>query len=508
MQSKSKLLDTIYIIIIDILKHIIPIVCVGLSAVMLSNVAVSLSYRPVYTSRCTMIVSAKINNTGIYTDATETEKLTDTINAVMTSTVLKKKTAETLGLSSFDGNINVLVIPGTNMLELSVTSSNPNTAFRQLKTLINLYPDISRDVLGKIVMEVFEEPSFPSAPSNHVNYTRTNRLSFIIGAGIVILAVALYSYYHDTIKNKWELEDKLDTKLVTVFYHEKSYLNIKSRLLRRKKRMLTGAAGVSFNFCETVKKLRTNISYFQDKTKGKVILFTSYDKKEGKTTIAANVAQAMAQKKQKVLVISGTTDASDLLDILHINLTKKFTGENKNSVAERIYTKPDTTLSVLTAPDNIREGEFARMVASENFKNFIARAKEVFDCIIIDGPSAKDSSNTEVFARISDFSILVVRQNASTATHINDTADMLNKYANGLLGCVFNNVYSSATVINMSYSYGYHYGYSRYGSYGKYKKYSDYRGYNKYNKYNHYNHYNHYARYTPESVYVNPDSER
>lgn len=499
--NKAKILDTIYVIAIDVLKHIIPIICVALSAVMLCYVYRSATYVPQYTSACTLIVSAKINNMGVYTDTAETEKLTDTIDAVMSSTVLKKKTAETLGMPDFDGTIRVKVIGKTNMIDLSVTSSNPIIAFKQLNTMLELYPDISRDILGKIVMDVFEDPSFPSYPSNPLKHQRTSTYSFLIGALIVIALVAAYSYYRDTIKNKWDISDKLDAKLMGVVYHEKPYLNLKSKITRNKKRLLTGAPGVSFNFCETIKKLRTNVTYFCDKTNSKIVLVTSYDKREGKTTLAANLAYTMAQRKQKVLIISGTSDSSDLLNILNIHIPKKVSKNKSGTFADKIYTKPETTLSVLADLTSDSNESFAKIILSDNFKAFIERAKEVFDCIVIDGPPAKDSADTEVFAKIADFSILVVKQHMSTAAHLNDTTDMLNNYNHGLLGCIFNDVYSSAIVINLNYGYGYHYGYSRYGSYGKYKNYS------KYNRYGHYGHYHHYTHYGPESVYVNSSSK-
>lgn len=484
--NKPKLLDTVYVIILDILKDIIPIFCIALSASMLSSVFSSMFYSPVYTSRCTMIVSAKVNNSGVYTDTTETERLTDTIDAVMTSTVLKKKTAQSLGLEKFDGKVNLNVITNTNMIEMSVTSSSPNIAFRQLNAMLDIYPEISKEILGKIVMEVFEEPNFPSFPSNPANTTKIRRLSFLIAAAFTVLLVVLYSYYRDTVKSKWEVNEKLDTRLLGVLNHETRYHSLKAFITRNKKRLLVGSPGVSFAFNETIKKLRTNLSYFQEKTDGKVLLVTSYKAKEGKTTIAANLAYAMAQRKQKVLVISGNYDSTDLLNVLNINLPRKFTSGRKTSYADLIYTKPDSTLSILTGVAAKSKNDFSRRIISENFGIFIQRAKEMFDFIIIDGPCSKDNANAEIFAKIADFSLLTVKQNWSKSTHINDVIDMLNGYNSGLIGCVFNNVFSSATVINASYGYGYgyHYGYKAYGKYGSYSK---------YNAYHHYNAYNHYV---------------
>ena len=68
-----------------------------------------------------------------------------------------------------------------------------------------------------------------------------------------------------TVKNEWDAAEKLDTKLLGITYHETPYKNLKARLLRKKKRLLAGAPGVSFGFSETIKKIRTNLVYYREK---------------------------------------------------------------------------------------------------------------------------------------------------------------------------------------------------------------------------------------------------
>ena len=334
--NKPRHLDTIYIIIRDVLRNWLPILCIALSAALISYIVAAVTYEPKYVSRCTMVVSAKANSTGVYADTSETEKLTDTITAVMQSTVLKDKIAETLNVPYFSSGIYTYVVPETNLLEVSAYSITPNIAFKALNTLIDIYPEFTKDILGDIVIEVFEEPNYPSAPINPFTYQRTATLSFLIAAAVVILIIAVHSFLLETVKNEWDASDKLDSKLLGIVYHESPYRNLKARLLRKKKRLLSGAPSVSFGFSETVKKIRTNIGYFQEKNGGKAFLVTSYDKEEGKTTIAANLAHTFTQKKQKVLLVSGTEDIKSLLAVLNTELPSEFLDREKVSIEERL----------------------------------------------------------------------------------------------------------------------------------------------------------------------------
>lgn len=498
--NKPRNLDTIYIVLRDVLKNWFPILCVALSAMFVSYIVASATYTPNYASKCTMVVSAKANNTGVYADTNETEKLTDTITAVMESTVLKDKIAESLGLPYFSGGIRTKVVTGTNLIEVTAKAYNPKIAFTVLNVLIDIYPEFSRDILGDIVIEVYEEPNLPSAPSNPFQYKKIALLSALVGAAVIVLITAVHSFLLETVKNEWDASDKLDAKLLGVVYHESAYRNLKARLLRKKKRLLSGAASVSFGFSETLKKIRTNIGYFQEKNGGKAILVTSYDKKEGRTTIAVNLAHTFTQKKQKVLLVSGNEDISDMLALLNIELPSEFLEKEKQSVEDRVFTKENSLLSIIadTSTNSSFIG-YSDFLASPEFAHFMQQAKVEYDIIIVDGPCANRNAATEIFAQLCDFSVLVVKQNYTKVPYINDTIDMLNNYNKGLAGYIFNDVYSSATVINVGYGYGYG-GYS-YGSYGKYVgygKYGKYGRYGRYGKYGGYGGYGGYGAYSSE----------
>lgn len=491
--TKPRNIDVAYIMVRDVFKNWLLILCVALSAMFISYIFASMSYVPQYTSRCTMIVSAKVNNSGAYTNTSETKKLTNTIKAVMNSKVIKRKTAESLGMGGFPGSVSINVVPKTNLIEVSVKANNPSTAFKLLKGLLETYPEVSKDVLGEIVMEVFEEPNFPTSPSNGFQFRKTMNLSFW-GAGLfVVIISAVYYYLMDTVKNEWDADDKLDTKLLGVLYHESTYKNFKAKLKKKKKRLLMGAPAVSFGFSETVKKIRTNLSYFQDKVGGNVLLVTSYDKKEGKTTVTANLAYAIAQRHQSVLVIPGAGTAKDLLALLNIKTDESFQEKTKESFDDIIVEKNNSSLCVMAITEGDKDKfNFSNPAIAASFKEFIDRAKEEYDYVIIDGPCAKDSGDTEYLARLCDFSLLVVKQNATKVALINDTIDILNRYNKGLSGCVFNDAYSSTSVINIGYGYGYGYrryigygyaGYGRYGGYGKYGSYGKYGGYGAYGAY-------------------------
>lgn len=474
--NNSRYIDAIYLAVRDVLKNWFSIVCISVCAVLLVYIGVSIQYSPMYTSKCTMVVSAKENHTGAYANITQTTKLTDTITGVLDSSVLKKKTAEAAGYSSFDATLDIVIVENTNLLEVSVTSDSSLKSFKLLTALIDIYPQLSKDVLGDVVIHIFEAPNFPSSPSNAFLYKRTVLYAFLIAAGVVVLIIAAHSYFYGNIKTEWDANEKLDSKLLGVVYHESIYRKTKDRLLRHKKRLLIGSPGVSFGFSETIKKIRTNALYFKEKNGGNVILVTSYKKREGKSVVAANLATSLAQQGKSVLLISGGFSHDTLIDILGLDFPEYFIHSTKISINDFLYKKENSNLSVLINPSgDTFSSDHDKFNSIENLSHFVEEFANEYDYVIIDGPCAKHSANAEYFAKHSDFSVLVVKQNGAKISHLNDTIDMLGKYNYGLCGFVFNDVYSAMSIINIgSGSYNYS---NRHGKYGSYNKYGTYYNY-------------------------------
>lgn len=80
--------------------------------------------------------------------------------------------------------------------------------------MLEHYQDVSKNVLGEVVMEVFEEPNFPSAADVAFRGSSVMKKGFLAGAVLMIALLALMSYQKDNVKSEEEVTEKLDT---TVF---------------------------------------------------------------------------------------------------------------------------------------------------------------------------------------------------------------------------------------------------------------------------------------------------
>ena len=219
---------------------------------------------------------------------------------------------------------------------------------------------------------------------------------------------------------------------------------------------------------ETLRKLRRRVEQHMDD--GKVLMVTSLLENEGKSTVAVNLALAMAQKKKKVLLI----DCDLRKPACHAVLEqKKFTSgikevlQGKASLADSVLRYKKTNMYMLLGHKGDRNT--GDLIASQRMDALLNWARENYDCVILDLPPMAAASDAEGMTALADACLLVVRQNAANAAAINRGIAALENSRAKLLGCVLNNVITSVLTSGRGSRYGRygHYGhYGRYGSYG------------------------------------------
>ena len=205
---------------------------------------------------------------------------------------------------------------------------------------------------------------------------------------------------------------------------------------------------------------------------GKVLMITSLLENEGKSTVAANLALAMAQKHTRVLLI----DCDLRKPACYALLDQKMTGPglrdfltDKAKMSEVMLRYRDTNLFVmLERKGNPNSGD---LISAAKMQALLQWARKEFDFVVVDMPPMSVVSDAEVMMELADASLLVVRQNAAQTPAINKVIAALDSGKAKLLGCVLNNVYSTALSSGQGYGYGYGYGgYGKYGYYGSYGK--------------------------------------
>ena len=200
---------------------------------------------------------------------------------------------------------------------------------------------------------------------------------------------------------------------------------------------------------EAYRSLRSNIEYSSFDDEYRVIVVTSSVPGEGKSTTSGNLAIALAQSGNSVLLVD--------CDMRKPSIHKKFKISNAAGTAElllrkrlfeEVANKYNENLTIITAkiPPNPSE-----MLASRSMTAFIEEMKKEFKYIILDTPPLQAVTDAQVLSTKADGVLLVVKAGSTKKEMVLNSVDLIKKVHGKVIGTVLNGVENSK---NNYYYYG------------------------------------------------------
>jgi len=208
--------------------------------------------------------------------------------------------------------------------------------------------------------------------------------------------------------------------------------------------------------CEQYRTLRTQLFHATEKNRTQVVVITSALAGEGKTSTALNLALAIAQSKEKrILLIDGDLRRPNVASFLglqpKIGLGEILRGEHE--VLSSIFCLEGIDLYLL--PVSQEADNPTELLSSERFGEMVALLREYFDFILFDSPPVMPFADSRLLANHTDAVILVVRAGMAPYDTVEKAIDALPRER--ILGVVLN----GAEHMRESGYYDYYYNYAR-----------------------------------------------
>lgn len=432
----------------DLIRNVWIVALAALIAYMGIQIYEKSIYTPTYTSSSILVVRAKVGSSGIYSNLASSSEMATIFTKVFQQPSMKKLAAENLGMTSFDGTISAEVTGTTNLLNISVRSTDPELSFRLLSSVLEVYPEISDTVFSDAVIDVIANPNMPTTPSNSRLLIYRNQIVLLAMAFAAALIVLL-SLLRETVKEEKGFTDKIDAELIGTVCHEKSHLSNKEKLDKKKRAMLINDAYSTLRFAEDYQKLATKLEYLQKKKDNKVFAVTSVAENEGKSTIAANVALALSGRGYKVALLD--------IDVRKPSMYKifEFRHEMENDFSDVLASKVDLSefsfyryrkSDLIIAFNKKTRDNSGEMLSGSVFRNCISILREKMDFVIIDTPPSSVSTDAISVSSLADKTLLVVRTDTVAVQDINDAILAIRDAGGSLAGCILNDVYKPFTL--------------------------------------------------------------
>jgi succinoglycan biosynthesis transport protein ExoP len=217
-------------------------------------------------------------------------------------------------------------------------------------------------------------------------------------------------------------------------------------------------------FTEALGSLRTALLLSRSSAPPKVILITSAAESEGKTTVALNLAAALARNHSRVLLVEADMRCPTLEHRFSIpgekGLSNMLSGDYDNMEVRPFAAIPD--LVVISAGPTPPFP--AELLGSRRMKELIDQWSAEYDFVLIDSPALLAVTDAAVLSKMADITLLVTRHAQSTLNSLERAWHTLRTDPETKVGVVLNGVSRSSA------AYGEYFGYHGNAYYGEKKE--------------------------------------
>ena len=292
------------------------------------------------------------------------------------------------------------------------------------------------------VQDRAEIPGAPFMP----NPRRDWIMALLLGAGVAVALAFGAEYLDDTVKTPDDITRRLKLPL----------LGLVPAVPGKDGPLLTGA--VPHDFGEAFRSLRTSLVFTSGSESARVIGVTSTQPLEGKTTIACNLAAALALGGARVLLIDADMRRPGLHRAMSlqnaVGLSHLLVGQAR--VRDAVQRTSEPNLFVITAgrtPPNPSE-----LLSAERMKAFLQNLQSgPFDWVILDTPPVLAVTDAVILASAVSGVVFVIGSEMTRRVHAERALETLRTSRPNVVGAVLNRVDFDANRYYYSRYYGYHY---------------------------------------------------
>ena len=276
------------------------------------------------------------------------------------------------------------------------------------------------------VVKQADPPTAPVSPKKKVDIV----LGLLGGLTVGICAAVVRELLDRTVSGTGQVEELLNTPTLGVLTFDGEI---------RKQPLVVEALPRSAQ-AEAFRQLRTTLRYINVDSRPRSIVVTSAVPGEGKTTVSANLALALAESGLRVLLIDADLRKPRVATTFGVEgssgLTTLLLGEHSADEVIQPWGLPQSTLWLLAAggrPPNPSE-----LLGSDQMTRLLRGFEAEYDYVIIDSAPLLPVTDGAVMAAGADASVLVVAHGRTQREHVRWAGQALAQVDAKLVGFVLN----------------------------------------------------------------------
>ena len=436
MENQGGFHISLYGVVRDVVKSLWMVAAAALTGGLLAYSAVQLTYEPQYTSA----VIAAVYDAGdadYYKNVEMAAQVADTFNEMLGSEPVRTAIADDLGVETLDAVLRASVRGDTNLIQIAATANNSRTAFAAIQSLVAQFGDLFDESFSEASFETAREPRVPTAASNSMQLgSRMGKAGLACGAAM-LLGIVLLSVWRGTARTRREVERCLGLGCLACIPHERN----------AEPAWMPGQSEVSEAFAQNIGHLRARMELEHELNGRKIFAFTSAVRGEGRSTIAAGAAFALAQSGKRVLLIDADlrNPSQHRLWDLHQDIAEAPTLVDYLQGTADDYRTIDMMKKqgVFVMVHDTACPDSTELLAGERMQTLLRDLCDSMDYILLDTPPVHAAADAAVLLPAVDAAVLVVREDCCGVSALQRAVQLLFARDGGkCLGCVYNDAHA------------------------------------------------------------------
>jgi capsular exopolysaccharide synthesis family protein len=398
--------------------------------------ATSLATTPVYEGGAKLLVVAKTDPDGgtssAYEGALLSQQLVKSFAQILGSRAIAEAALrldpQPFTPSQLQGKIHAEPVIDTLLIELSVEDTDPARAKRLTNSVarafITTLPELQNgSALRVSLVEPALKPTAPVRPRTRLNVSLGLLLGLMLGMGLAFLRELL----DRSIRSPEVLEAAAGAPVVGTIPPFKAG-----------KQPIPVAEEPRTAVAEAFRKLRTNFAFLGIDRESQCCVVTSPSAGDGKSTVAANLAIALAQAGQRVAVIDA--------DLRKPTLHKLFGLQQRVGTTTILLDQADARDAIqFLGPDMpavLTSGQLppnpSELLGSRRMGELLAELRAAYDIVLVDCAPILPVTDPMVVSRFADGVLLVARAGTTTRDQANAARAACDKAGAKVFGTVLN----------------------------------------------------------------------
>ena len=254
-------------------------------------------------------------------------------------------------------------------------------------------------------------------------------MGIVLGAFLANLSVILLELQDRSLKTLAEIKKRFAYQTIGITPLEPpSYQG----------RIVTREEPDSFS-SEVYRMIQANLKFLTNNKPPKVILITSSVPEEGKSTVTANLAAAIAQLGRKTLLIDGDLRRSSQHQLWDVGNKKGLKDIIVSNVSmASVISQPMPNLSLLTS--GMVDSNPLALLDSPALSDLVGRSRRDYDLILIDAPPLPVTADVLTLSKLVDGIVFVTRPGVVEQESAELAQETLGTTGQKVLGMVINGV--------------------------------------------------------------------